>query len=74
MNKEALVLLVNPVNSEVGFRKHFILLVHPVNPVILQSRVGIQPRARAHPARARVARKSIPTDVKSQDSQDSQVK
>jgi hypothetical protein len=49
MNKETLALLVNSENSVVGFRKHLILLVNPVNPVILQSRVGIPPRARARP-------------------------
>jgi hypothetical protein len=53
MNKETLVLLVNSENSVVVFRKHLILLVNPVNPVILQSRVGIPPRARARTSRAR---------------------
>ena len=49
MNKETLVLLVNSENSVVGFRKHIILLVNPVNPVILQARVGIPPHGRAWP-------------------------
>ena len=43
-----LILLVNSKNSEVGFRKHFILLVNPVNPVILHLlEYFFWPRARA---------------------------
>ena len=49
MNKETLVLLVSSENSVVVFRKHLILLVNPVNPVILQARVGIPPHGRAWP-------------------------
>jgi len=49
-----LILLVNSKNSEVGFRKHFILLVNPVNPVILHLlEYFFWPRARARGARAR---------------------
>ena len=49
MNKETLVLLVNSVNSVVGFRKHHVILVNYLITVFLQLRGGIPPRARAWP-------------------------